>query len=340
MPESRGGGIHGVAMKKLDLKYDDIISMECLLSAWREFVVGKRGQNDVADFEMHLMRNLFALHDDLKSCRYRHGQYQAFFVSDPKPRSIHKASVRDRIVHRLLYRALREYFDKRFIFDSYSCREDKGVLRAIDQFRVFARKVSKNNTRTCLILKCDIRKFFASIDHAVLLRILGRHIGDPDLLVLLEKVIWSFETDGRENAGLPLGNLTSQLFSNIYLNELDQHMKGYLKTSLYIRYADDFVIFSDDRHLLENLIPAISVFLTKELKLSLHSGKIFLKTWAAGMDFLGWTHFPHCRTLRTATKKKMFRNLCKNSDEKVVAAYCGLLSHGNTYTLKKEISLI
>ncbi|MEK9151623.1 MAG: reverse transcriptase domain-containing protein [Patescibacteria group bacterium] len=326
-------------MKKLDLKYDDIISVECLLSAWREFVAGKRRQNDVADFEMHLMRNFFELHDDLKSRRYRHGPYEAFSVSDPKPRSIHKASVRDRIVHRLLYRALKEYFDKRFIFDSYSCREDKGVLRAINRFRVFARKVSRNNTRTCLILKCDIRKFFASIDHAVLLGILERHIGDRDMLKLVGEVIRSFETDGQKSVGLPLGNLTSQLFSNIYLNELDRHMKRCLKLRRYIRYADDFVILSDDRQLLENLIPEISVFLTKELRLSLHSGKIFLKTWTAGMDFLGWTHFPHCRTLRTATKKKMFRNLRKNKEDKVVAAYYGLLSHGNTYTLKKEFPL-
>ncbi len=324
-------------MKKLDLKYDDIISVERLLSAWREFVAGKRRQNDVADFEMRLMRNLFALHDDLKSRRYSHGPYEAFSVSDPKPRSIHKASVRDRIVHRLLYRAFNGYFDRRFIFDSYSCREDKGVLRAIDRFRAFARKVSKNNTRQRFILKCDIRKFFASIDHAVLLRILGRHIRDRDVFTLLEKIIRSFETDGRKHIGLPLGNLTSQIFSNIYLNELDHHMKRRLKVRYYIRYADDFVILSDDRQFLGNLVPEISAFLTKELKLSLHSGKIFLKMWAAGMDFLGWMHFPHCRTLRTATKKKMFRNLRKNRGEKIIAAYHGLLSHGNTYTLKKEL---
>lgn len=324
-------------MKKLDLKYDDITSVECLLSAWREFAAGKRRQDDVADFEMSLMRNIFALRNDLKNRSYVHGPYQAFSVADPKPRSIHKASVRDRIVHHLLYRALREYFDRRFIFDSYSCRKEKGTLKAIDRFRSLLHKASKNNTRSCFILKCDIRKFFASIDHAVLLRILGRYIEDQDIGMLLEKIIESFATSGRKNAGLPLGNLTSQLFSNIYLNELDRHMKWRLKLRYYIRYADDFVILSDDKRSLENLVPKISAFLAKELKLSLHDGKIFLKTWAAGMDFLGWTHFPHCRTLRTATKRKILRNLREKGNEKMAAAYHGLLSHGNTYTLKKEL---
>ncbi len=325
-------------MKKLDLKYDDITSLEVVFSAWQKFVAGKRKQSDVAEFEMRLMENLFVLQVDLKSRKYTHGSYWAFRVSDPKPRDIHKAAVRDRIVHHIIYRSLKTYFDDRFIFDSYSCREEKGALRAINRFRVFARRVSKNNTRQCFVLKCDIRKFFASIEHSVLLEILKRHIEDQDILILLEKIIRSFETRGMKGVGLPLGNLTSQLFSNIYLNEFDQFVKRKLKIRHYIRYADDFVIFSEKGEYLRDIVVDLDHFLSEKLKLSLHDKKIFIKTWASGVDFLGWVHFPHCRTLRTITKKKMFQNIRKNVDEKVFASYIGLLSHGNAYTLKQELS--
>ncbi len=326
-------------MKKLNLNYDDIISMEHLLSAWREFAKGKRKQNDVADFEMHLMRNLFALQSDLKNRSYKHGPYKKFSVFDPKPRNIHKAPVRDRIVHHLICQVLIGYFDKNFIFDSYSCRKKKGTLKAINRFRTFLLKASKNNTQSCYILKCDIRKFFASVNHSLLLGILKRHIEDDDIVTFLAKIIGSFETSGKTAIGLPLGNLTSQLFSNIFLNEFDRYMKEHLKLRYYVRYADDFVILSDNKCFLERLTPLISAFLSQELKLSLHDNKLFLKTWASGTDFLGWNHFPYCRTLRTATKKKMIRNLHKNNNEQTFASYYGLLSYGNTYNLKKKLSL-
>jgi RNA-directed DNA polymerase len=326
-------------MKKLDLKYDDIISIECLLSAWREFSNGKRGQNDVVDFEMHLMQNLFCLQADLANRHYAHGFYQELFVSDPKPRNIHKASVRDRVSHHLLYQALIAYFDRHFIFDSYSCRKDKGVLRAINQFRCFAKKASKNNTQTCHILKCDIRKFFASMNHTILMDIFTRHIEDADILKWLENIIKSFETNGKKGVGVPLGNLTSQLFANVYLNELDQFIKRHLKVKRYIRYADDFVIFSEEKAVLEEYLPKISDFLVRHLKLSLHEEKIFFDTWASGADFLGWVHFPYHRILRTTTKKKMFRNVKKDTSMATLASYDGLLSYGDAYTLKKLLHL-
>jgi len=143
--------------------YQYIISVDNLLLAWQEFLRGKRNRRDVQEFERDLMANIFALHRDLANKTYQHAPYHAFNISDPKPRNIHKASVRDRLLHHALYRVLYPFFDKTFIADSYSCRLGKGTHRAMNQFRAFARKASRNHTRTVWVLKCDIRKFFASI---------------------------------------------------------------------------------------------------------------------------------------------------------------------------------
>jgi retron-type reverse transcriptase len=314
--------------------YDDIISVENLLHAWREFRRGKKQKRDVMEFERNLMEHILNLHHDLKYKKYRHSGYDAFKISDPKPRDIHKASVRDRVVHHMLYDALYPFFDTKFIHDSYSCRINKGTHRAMNRFRDFSRIVSKNNTSTCWILKCDIRKFFANIDHIILKRILSEHIKDKQLLELLGRVIDSFEAEGKNDVGLPLGSLTSQLLVNVYMNEFDHFMKRVLKVKYYIRYADDFVILHEDRKYLEDLVPQISEFLETNLKLSLHPNKLFIKTIASGIDFLGWVHFPNHRTLRTATKRRMLGNPgIYAGDEAVVNSYKGLLSHGNGWKL-------
>ena len=312
--------------------YDDIISIENLLEAWQEFVRGKRKRKDVQEFQLHLMDNIFSLHLDLKNKTYRHGLYYAFNISDPKPRNIHKATVRDRLLHRAIYRILYPYFDKKFISDSYSCRLNKGTHRAVNQFKKYFWKVSRNNTKQCWVLKCDVRKFFASIDHATLQNILTKHISDSNISWLLVRVIMSFHST-ELGKGLPLGNLTSQLLVNIYMNEFDRFVKHKLKAEYYIRYADDFVVFESDRFHLTLFLKEIEVFLRKELKLSLHPNKVSIKTLSYGIDFLGWIHFPDHRVLRTTTKKRMFRNL----SEKSADSYRGLLKHGNAYSLGKII---
>ena len=168
--------------------------MENLLISWQEFLRGKKKRNDVILFQSKLMNNIFDLHNDLKNKTYKHGQYEAFKINDPKPRDIHKASVRDRLLHHAIYRILYPYFNKKFIYDSYSCRLGKGTHRAIYRFEKFQRIVSQNNTKTCSILKCDIRKFFANIDHDFLKEILQKHIQDENILWLLSQVIDSFHT--------------------------------------------------------------------------------------------------------------------------------------------------
>ncbi len=284
------------------------------------------------------MENIFDLHTVLKSKSYTHGAYHPFKINDPKPRDIHKALVRDRLLHHALYRTLYPFFDTKFIYDSYSCRKEKGTHRAMERFQIFKRRVSRNNTRTCYILKCDIRKFFASIDHEILKDIFTKHLSDMDTRSLLENIIESFNTEGRKNVGLPLGNLTSQLLVNVYMNEFDQYMKHVLKVKYYIRYADDFVVFSEDKSYLETILPQISEFLESKIKLSLHPDKVYIKTLASGVDFLGWVHFPHHRVLRTATKRRMMRNLKKNGHrEETVQSYLGMLKHGNGWKISNTI---
>ncbi|OGY98278.1 MAG: hypothetical protein A3A43_02400 [Candidatus Liptonbacteria bacterium RIFCSPLOWO2_01_FULL_56_20] len=319
-------------MKKFDCNFERMVSVENLLDAWQEFVRGKRAKPDVQEFSLRLMDNILQLHHELVNRTYRHGGYQSFNISDPKPRNIHKANVRDRLLHHAVHRILYPLFDRTFIADSYSCRLSKGTHKAINRFRAFAYKASRNHTRTCWVLQCDVKKFFASVDHRVSLDILKRYISDTDIIRLLREVVGSFHS-GIPGKGLPLGNLTSQLLANVYMNELDQFVKHKLKIRHYIRYADDFTILSENKTLLESLTPQIDGFLRQNLKLELHPDKICMKTIASGVDFLGWVHFLGHRVLRTATRRRMLKQIAEHPAPETLISYAGLLRHGNAYKL-------
>lgn len=317
--------------------YQDIISVENLLEAWREFLKGKRNKKDVQEFQLCLMDNILDLHADLKNKTYRHGGYHAFNISDPKPRHIHKAIVRDRLLHHALFRKLYPFFDTKFIADSYSCRKNKGTHKALNRFRSFVYKASRNNTRTVWVLKCDIKKFFASIDHAILFKILKRNILDNDILWLLQRVVSSFNS-GMTGKGLPLGNLTSQLLVNIYMNEFDQFVKHILKVKYYIRYADDFVILHHNKNHLLDVVKEIFNFLSEQLVLSLHPKKTHIKTLNSGIDFLGWVHFFDHRVSRTATRRRMFKKLRQDTVQpESIQSYLGLLRYGNAWSILQKI---
>src|SRR3989344_1133363 len=189
--------------------FDQIISLDNLFLAWREF---KRG----------------------KTKTYQCADYTSFYVKDPKLRHIHKATIRDRVLRHAVFRVLYSIFDKHFIHDSYSCRLDKGTHKAVDNLEKYCRKLSQNNQLNIFTLKCDVRKFFDSIDQNILLRIIKDKIEDENAVWLIQKIITSFQKSNGK--GLPLGNVTSQLFSNIYLNELDQFVKHNLKIKYYVRY--------------------------------------------------------------------------------------------------------
>lgn len=293
--------------------FDKIISLQNLFLAWSKFKKGKEKKLDVQRFSINLEDNIFKLHDTLENEAYKHSNYVSFRVNDPKPRHIHKAEVGDRILHHAIVKMIRPIFERTFIHDSYSSRKTKGTHKANQRFRRLAWKLSRNNTKTVWILKCDIRKFFDSIDHQILFDLIKKRIYDVQALNLLQEVIHSF--NGQKGKGIPLGNLTSQIFSNIYLNELDQLVKTNLKAKYYIRYTDDFVILSTDKPYLEELILPIREFLVKSLDLQLHPQKITIKKWHQGADFLGYISFPHYSILRTKTKKRILRKIQKNFDK-------------------------
>lgn len=310
--------------------------MDNLLSAWQEFIKGKRNRADAQEFGRELMANLFELHGRLVNGLYRHGAYEAFTVHDPKTRRIHKAGVADRVLHCAIYRKLYPFFDRTFIEDSYSCRIGKGTHKALNRYRDLARQVSKNHRKTAWVLKGDIRKFFASIDQDVLLAILSARIADKRIVWLLKTIVRSFSS-GQAGKGLLLGNLTSQLFANVYLNEFDQFIKHHLRAKNYIRYADDFVILSPDRGRLERLIPAVRKRLSSKLRLELHPDKLELRAVASGIDFLGWVHFPHHRVIRSGVKARIVKTMSKGASPEKIASYLGHLKHGNTHNLFNQI---
>ena len=344
-----------------NLSYLDIISLENIFQAWSEFKKGKRRRKDVQEFERNLEDNLFLLYEQLKNKTYRHGTYRSFYVQDPKQRHIHKAEVRDRVVHHLLYKYLYNLFDKSFIYDSYSCREEKGTHKGVKRLEKFTRIVSKNYSRECWALKLDIKKFFASVDHKIFFNLLKKKVKDEEILGLLKQIINSFcschpeHSEGynsrhiffavaqndNNHKGIPLGNLTSQVFANIYMNELDRFIKHKLKIKYYLRYADDFVILSGDKQLLSQLIVPISQFLNEDLKLELHPKKIILRKLNWGIDFLGYIVLPHYILPRVKTKRRIFKKLEENKNmenfNQSLQSYLGYLSHASSYKLRQYI---
>jgi len=262
-------------------------------------------------------------------------------------RRIHKACVKDRVLHHAIFRILYPIFDQVFIFDLYSCRKDKGTHRAASRLEHFARKLSKNHCRNIFALKCDVRKFFDSIDQDILLNLVKKKIQEQNAIWLIERIIKSFEKE--PNKGLPLGNVTSQLFANIYLNELDQFVKHNLKIKYYIRYCDDFVILGENEDGLVNLVDRISYFLKDKLKLSLHADKVIIGKYNQGVDFLGYVALPRYRVLRTKTKRRIFKKIknkfydfqegliSKESFNQSLQSYLGVLGHCKGRKIKKRI---
>ncbi|MFH1142790.1 MAG: reverse transcriptase/maturase family protein [Candidatus Uhrbacteria bacterium] len=286
------------------------------------------------EYELKLEDNIFQLHYELLSGTYQHDPYEPFIVHDPKRRQIHKASVKDRVVHQAIVNVIEPFFEKRFIYDSYSCRIGKGTLAAAERLRYFLTKSSFNNTRTTNALKGDIKKFFASVDQTILLGLLSKQISCNRTLKLLQKIISSFQVGPYK--GIPLGNLTSQLFANVYMHELDRFVKFQLREKFYLRYCDDFLILHHDRKHLDELIPVIQNFLQIKLRLSIHPNKIFKRTPSQGIDFVGYVLFGRATVLRNKTVKRMIRKV--NQENKT--SYLGLCSHADTYELQKRIKNI
>ena len=324
-----GGRISRKAVHSFD--FTTISSEKALWRAWKKFSAGKKSRIDVSEYQKHIAENIRALSRDLKMGNYVHGNYQPFTICDPKTRRIHKAMVRDRLVHQAIVSAIEPLFEKRFIYDSYSCRAGKGTHAGVARLMLFLRQASHNNTQKVYVLKCDVRQFFASIDHDILMRLIESKIDDEQALELLRTIILSH---GAEiGKGIPLGNVTSQLFANIYLHELDWFMKQTLGIRHYLRYCDDFVIVSTDKEYLESLIEPTRTFLKNSLKLQLHPHKVSIRAWHQGIDFLGYVLLPYATTIRTKTKQRMLLRVNENN----LSSYLGICSHANGYRLSQVV---
>ena len=275
--------------------FEKAFSLENLIGAYRRARRGKQTREEIAQFGWNLEANLLALRGELLGGTYTHGPYRKFIVLDSKRREIQAAPFRDRVVHQAMVATLEPIFEKRFIFDSYACRRRKGTHAGIARFERFARV-------SCYALSMDISKYFASIDHAILFSLLKRKVHDERMLALCRIVIESSEeTPGK---GIPIGNLTSQLFANVYLDELDQYIKHVLRVRRYARYMDDFVLLHDDKPYLCELRQRITEFLTARLHLTVHPKKAQIEPVGSGVNFLGLRIFPRHRLLRASTVKR------------------------------------
>lgn len=343
-------------MKRHKHLFEQIITFENLYQASRRAQKGKRFNPETARFNVNLEKELLQLRRELQAGAYVPGEYRTFYIRDPKKRLISAAPYRDRVVHHALCHIVEPIFERTFIFDSYANRVGKGTHRAIKRFQEFARQ----NT---YVLKCDIRKYFPSIDHEILKTIIRRKIGDPHVLWLLdliidhsnpqEPVMNYFPGDDlftviERRRGLPIGNLTSQFLANVYLNPLDHFIKQILGCRCYVRYVDDFAIFGNDKVKLHEIRQAIEGFLP-QLRLTLHPHKCHIHRTRQGVGFLGFRLFPSHRLLRNASLIRFRRRMRRYQKEfghgllsldkltQSIQSWLGHSCFGNTFRLRSKL---
>jgi hypothetical protein len=345
-------------MKTFKNLYPRICAFANLLQAFHLAARGKRSKESVASFEYRLEEELLALQAELRSQTYTPGEYDNFHVYDPKPRLISAAPFRDRVVHHALCQVIEPLFERRFSRDSYACRKGKGTHAALNRAQAFARRYP-------YVLKCDIEHFFPSIDHAILLAGLGRVIADRQALWLCEQILSSGAGIHRDQytprlfpgddlfdllrpVGLPIGNLTSQFWANVYLDPLDQFVKRQLRCSAYVRYVDDFLLFSADKAELRRWREQIICFLAG-LRLRLHEEQAVVFPVQTGIPFLGWRIYPFHRRLKrrngVAFQRRLARQLRAYAAEEItlkqlnasIDGWIAHVAHGNTWGLRRAL---
>ncbi|MEK6974413.1 MAG: reverse transcriptase domain-containing protein [Nanoarchaeota archaeon] len=258
-------------MKSYNNLYQDIISEENLYLAYKKARKNKTTKPYVIEFEKNLKENLEQLRLELLFHSYKPMPLETFILRDPKTRKISKSDFRDRIVHHALVNIIEPIFDKGFIYDSYANRKFKGSLKALERYDVFKKEISKQNNIKFYVLKADVKHYFETVDHEILIKIIKKKIRDKKVIWLIKQIINNFDSKAK-GIGMPLGNLTSQFFANVYLNELDKFIKHKLKARYYIRYVDDFIVLHNNKVILEDYKNQIDEFLGI-IKLELHPDK-------------------------------------------------------------------
>ena len=341
-------------VKNYNNLYEQIYSMNNLIISWRKARDGKTKKSYVIEFELSLIKNILKLQKELEFQTYQPKPLKTFILRDPKTRKISKSDFKDRIVHHALIRVIEPIFDKTFIYDSCANRIGKGNLFAIKRFYNFMKKVSRNgklngwfnnNQIKGYCLKADIKQYFDTVDHDLLLNIIKRKITDKSIICLIELILNNFNSKIR-GKGMPLGNLTSQFFANVYLNELDYFIKHNLKAKYYIRYVDDFVILHNSKEQLETWKYEIDLFSRKKLHLELHPEKSKVIPLSKGLDFVGFRNFYYYKLLRKRNIKKMLSkiNIYKKeeiSKENILETFQGWNAYAklaNSYKLRNDVA--
>ncbi|MFH0927949.1 MAG: reverse transcriptase/maturase family protein [bacterium] len=308
------------------------LSLNNIIRSWWAFRRGKKPSLEIDRFEFRLIENLSALHSDLNSGTYCHGGYRQYIVNENKKRLVSVASIRDRVVHRLLYDFLVKIHDPVFIFDIWSCRVGKGLLGAIERAQLFLKQSPRG-----YVWRADIRHFFDSVNHSVLMKLIKRRVSDPRAVSLLENIIESYSFPERERVnwsskkGIPIGNLTSQIFANIYLNELDWHAKHILRVNKYLRYGDDFILIAEDINEVECLRRIVIGFVESELLVNINPKNDIIVRSNRGIHFLGVKIFPNGRILND----RNWRRVSERLEAKNVSSYRELVRrHGGLGDLK------
>ena len=349
--------------------FDIIANFESLYIAYRKARLGKQGKPKICEFDFYLEAELGKLEYELRSGQYRPSAYTHFKVREPKLRQVSAPAFRDRVVHHSLVAQIEPLFDKQFIYDSYACRKNKGThlgAKRVKKFLMAARtKYGKN--QPIYALQADIKQFFQSIDWNILLQLINRTITCPQTYDLIEKIITSYKPATPQSAqlnlfdqshhhqvagirvGSPIGNLTSQLFANVYLNQLDHFIKDRLQEKHYARYMDDFLIIHPDKEHLLRLQSKIKKFLQEKLKLKFHPKKITIKHAKNGIPFVGYRIFYDHVLIRGNTLRRMqknYRNKVKaQKEDKIIpaklrateSALYGHFNHADTYGLEQKM---
>jgi RNA-directed DNA polymerase len=288
--------------------FERLCSLENLHKAYMEARRNKRYRKSILRFGINLEENLLKLREELLGQTYKHGGYRQFFVYDSKKRLIKVAPFRDRVMHHALCNIIEPIFDQNFIHDSYACRIGKGTHRAIKKLYAFFKilKLSKGNINF-YCLKCDIKKYFYNINKDILSRFIKRRVKDKRIIWLVDEIIYSDISS--ENVGVPIGNLTSQLFANIYLDNLDKFIKHHLRAKYYLRYMDDFLILGHDKRLFHLSIIRIERFLAKYLQLELNHKRTGIFPTRLGVDFLGFINFYYYRLIRKSSVNRFCQKI-------------------------------
>jgi retron-type reverse transcriptase len=308
------------------------LSLKNIWRSWFAFKKGKRHTGEFYEFEFQLENNLLALHSELNGGVYRHGGYRRFTVFEHKKREISVAGMRDRVVHCLIYDYLVNVFDKTFIYDAWSCRKGKGLMACIERTQGFLGKNPHS-----FVWRADIRKFFASIDQETLLRVLSRRVQEQKARWLIGEIVRSFSQRERAFRGMPIGNLTSQIFANIYLNELDRFVKHELKVKYYLRYGDDCILIHPDLEKLKQLRARAIRFIQVELGLKVNPKNDKILKAGHGLKFLGVEIWPTGRKLNMRNINKIQRKLCHRN----ISSYFGLMiKHSNRKAINEFCWLV